>query len=171
MASPPLRKRPDVVLVGYLAQFDVVLARVLFPRTILVLDLLVFADETATDRRVRADPNAVASPPGLDGDDLRQRRRTRYRGASCDAPAITTEQGRGSSSRRRKCVVHGANRYQSVEGDFEDRVLGLYTPLQGAPVIAAAVSRIPAEFRFELTMVGTGRDSKRSVHSWAKTRE
>ena len=41
---------PDAVLVGYLGHFDVVLARVLFPRTPIVLDHLVFASDTAKDR-------------------------------------------------------------------------------------------------------------------------
>ncbi|WP_052436204.1 hypothetical protein [Georgenia sp. SUBG003] len=42
--------RPDAVLVGYLGHFDVILARVLFPRTTLVLDHLIFAASTAADR-------------------------------------------------------------------------------------------------------------------------
>ena len=42
---------PDAVLVGYLGHFDVVLARLLFPRTRIVLDHLVFAADTAADRR------------------------------------------------------------------------------------------------------------------------
>ena len=41
---------PDAVLVGYLGHFDVLLARVLFPRTPIVLDHLIFASDTAKDR-------------------------------------------------------------------------------------------------------------------------
>ena len=44
------RPTPDVVLVGYLGHFDVILARLLFPRTVIALDLLIFASETASDR-------------------------------------------------------------------------------------------------------------------------
>ena len=44
------KNRPDAVLVGYLGHFDVVLARVLFPRTPIVLDHLIFASDTAKDR-------------------------------------------------------------------------------------------------------------------------
>lgn len=44
------KNSPDAVLVGYLGHFDVVLARVLFPRTPIVLDHLVFASDTAKDR-------------------------------------------------------------------------------------------------------------------------
>src|SRR5688500_16894172 len=44
------RTRPEAVLVGYLGHFDVVLARLLFPRTTVVLDHLIFAADTARDR-------------------------------------------------------------------------------------------------------------------------
>ena len=40
----------DAVLVGYLGHFDVVLARMAFPRTPVVLDHLLFAGDTARDR-------------------------------------------------------------------------------------------------------------------------
>lgn len=45
------RNAPDYVLVGYLGHFDVLLARALFPRTKILLDMLVFAEDTAKDRR------------------------------------------------------------------------------------------------------------------------
>jgi hypothetical protein len=41
---------PHVVLVGYLGHFDVLLARVLFPRRTIVLDHMVSAAGTAKDR-------------------------------------------------------------------------------------------------------------------------
>ena len=41
---------PDAVLVGYMGHFDVWLARLLFPRTTIVLDHLIFAATTAQDR-------------------------------------------------------------------------------------------------------------------------
>ena len=41
---------PEVVVVGYLGQFDVLLARALFPRAVLVLDLLVLGSDTLIDR-------------------------------------------------------------------------------------------------------------------------
>ena len=40
----------DVVLVGYLALFDVWLARLRFRRSTIVVDQLVFAEETGIDR-------------------------------------------------------------------------------------------------------------------------
>ena len=46
----------DVVLVGYLGHFDVILARILFPRTVIALDMLIFASDTASDRGVRTGP-------------------------------------------------------------------------------------------------------------------
>ena len=42
--------RPRAVLVGYLGHFDVLLARLLHPRSVVVLDHLVFAGDTAADR-------------------------------------------------------------------------------------------------------------------------
>ena len=44
------RGRVDAVVVGYLGQFDVLLARALFPRRLIVLDQLVFGADTAADR-------------------------------------------------------------------------------------------------------------------------
>jgi glycosyltransferase involved in cell wall biosynthesis len=46
------RPRPDVVVVGYLGHFDVLLARRLFRDATIVLDHLVGASDTATDRGV-----------------------------------------------------------------------------------------------------------------------
>ncbi len=47
------RGAPDAVVVGYLGHFDVFLARLLFPRTTIVLDHLIFAGDTAVDRGAR----------------------------------------------------------------------------------------------------------------------
>ena len=46
------RFHPDAVLVGYLGHFDVRLARRLFRRTPVVLDHLIFAADTARDRKI-----------------------------------------------------------------------------------------------------------------------
>ncbi len=43
-----------MVLVGYLGQFDVILARLLFPRERVVLDQMIFAADTARDRGVES---------------------------------------------------------------------------------------------------------------------
>ena len=45
-------RRPDAIVVGYLGHFDVVLARLLFPRANILLDHLIFAADTAADRRL-----------------------------------------------------------------------------------------------------------------------
>ncbi|WP_136193403.1 glycosyltransferase [Actinomyces procaprae] len=42
--------RPDALLVGYMGHFDVLLARMLYPRTPIILDHLIFASGTARDR-------------------------------------------------------------------------------------------------------------------------
>jgi hypothetical protein len=46
------RQVPEAVLVGYLGHFDVQLARLLFRRATIVLDHLIFAADTAVDRRL-----------------------------------------------------------------------------------------------------------------------
>ena len=47
------KNRPDAVLVGYLGHFDVLLARLLFPQTTIILDHLIYAADTAADRGAR----------------------------------------------------------------------------------------------------------------------
>lgn len=149
--------RPDVVIVGYLGHFDVVLARLLFPRTPIVLDHLIFAADTAQDRGAR----------GL---------RVRLLGlldrlalACCDIAVVDTEEHRALLPRRTRGLVvpvgathewYAAGRNASGDGSSPSAVFfGLFTPLQGAPIIAEAIrsarERLP---ELRVTMVGTGQD-------------
>ncbi|MFD1859733.1 glycosyltransferase [Aeromicrobium camelliae] len=148
--------RPDVVIVGYLGHFDVVLARLLFPRTPIVLDHLIFAADTAQDRGAR----------GL---------RVRLLGlldrlalACCDLAVVDTEEHRALLPRRIRGLVvpvgatsewYAAGHDASQDASPSAVFFGLFTPLQGAPVIAEAVrsarQRLP---ELQVTMVGTGQD-------------
>ncbi|RLV56730.1 glycosyltransferase [Aeromicrobium phragmitis] len=149
--------RPDVVIVGYLGHFDVVLARLVFPRTPIVLDHLIFAADTAQDRGAR----------GL---------RVRLLGlldrlalACSDLAVVDTEEHHALLPRRTRGLVvpvgathewYAAGRSASRGGTSPSVVFfGLFTPLQGAPIIAEALrsarERLP---ELRVTMVGTGQD-------------
>jgi glycosyltransferase involved in cell wall biosynthesis len=152
--------RPEAVLVGYMGHFDVVLARLLFPRSRVVLDHLIFAGDTASDR-------------GATG--LRVRLLTvldRVATACADVVVTDTEEHRAMLRSPRKGVVvrvgasdewfAAADAAQGTRAEGEPlRVVffGLYTPLQGAPVIGEAVATaLAAGVPLRLTMVGTGQD-------------
>ncbi|AMM22523.1 hypothetical protein AX769_18075 [Frondihabitans sp. PAMC 28766] len=160
------RARPDVVIVGYMGHFDVWLARLMFPRTTIVLDHLIFASTTATDRGV--------------GDTGLKQRLLRFldRGALtlADIDVVDTEEHRAlvPESLRRKAVVvpvgasgpwydaaaaaHGAPR----DGGAAVSVVffGLFTPLQGAETIGAAIGLLPGDGSIRVTMIGSGQDLK-----------
>jgi glycosyltransferase involved in cell wall biosynthesis len=160
--------RPDAVVVGYLGHFDVHLARLLYRRgkVPLVLDHLISAAGTARDRRIS-------------GGGLKQRLLTLIDAAAlraADIVMVDTEEHLETvpEKYRHKAVVvyvgaPGAWHAAADEvpagrespGD-ESRPLkvvfyGLYTPLQGTPVIGEALGRI-AGAPVEVTMIGRGQD-------------
>lgn len=150
--------RPDVVIVGYLAQFDVVLARLLFPRATIVLDLLVFADDTARDRGVEA---------GLRTRALRLLDRAAVKCA--DVVMVDTEENAEMVPGMRPVLVVpvGAGRgwFETARRPkvLEERPLqviffGIFTPLQGTPLIAQALATLPPDVPLSLTMVGVGQE-------------
>jgi glycosyltransferase involved in cell wall biosynthesis len=161
--------RPDVVIVGYLGHFDVHLARLLFRRgrVPLVLDHLVGASDTGRDRRLDGGPRQallrmidaaalraadiiiVDTEEHLDA--LPARHRPRAVVVAVGAPAGWHEAGRavpqpdaGDAGRPLRVVFYG-----------------LYTPLQGAPVIGAALGSIVGA-PVEITMIGHGQDEART---------
>jgi glycosyltransferase involved in cell wall biosynthesis len=164
--------RPDAVVVGYLGHFDVHLARLLYPRHIfsrhrvpLVLDHLISAANTAKDRRIA-------------GGGLKQRLLTLIDAAAlraADIVVVDTEEHLEivPEKYRSKAVVvhvgaptpwHAAAREQSATassategGPLKVVFYGLYTPLQGTPVIGEALGRI-AGAPVEVTMIGRGQD-------------
>lgn len=159
---------PDAVVVGYLGHFDVLLARRLFPHLPIVLDHLVGASDTATDR-------------GVDTG-WRQRLLRRLDDAAlaaADVVVVDTEEHRDAlpAAARRHAVVVVVGAPQAWFGSYAGAgtgstdpaatgpagrplravFFGLFTPLQGAPVIGEAVAKLVGE-PVEVTMVGTGQD-------------
>jgi glycosyltransferase involved in cell wall biosynthesis len=148
---------PDVVLVGYLGQFDVILARMLFPRTVIALDLLIFGGDTASDRGVRKGLKLTLLT-ALD----------RLAMACASLVIVDTQEHAGlvPSSQRHKAVIAPvgspdawfAEPTQAHAGPLKVLFFGLFTPLQGAPVIGEAIALLPADADIEVTMVGSGQD-------------
>jgi glycosyltransferase involved in cell wall biosynthesis len=151
--------RPDVLLVGYLGHFDVQLARRLFPHTPIVLDHLIGAADTARDRGVTG---------GLKQRLLRFLDAAALRAA--DVVVVDTEEHREIVPARfgHKVVVvpvGAPDAWFTTAGKptrREDRPLrvvffGLFTPLQGAPVIGRALAAL-SDQAIEATMVGHGQD-------------
>ncbi|MEI8239887.1 MAG: glycosyltransferase, partial [Actinomycetota bacterium] len=160
--SKPWRRpghRPDAVVVGYLGHFDVLLARRLFRGVPIVLDHLIGASSTAADR-------------GVDGG-LRQRLLRSLDAAalaSADLVVVDTDehlQALPEAHRGRAItVLVGAPATWSAAGGTHDHTtanplrvvfFGLFTPLQGAPTIGAAIGAL-AQHDIEFTMIGTGQD-------------
>ncbi|MFD2793256.1 glycosyltransferase [Promicromonospora vindobonensis] len=156
--------RPGVVLVGYLGHFDVLLARLLYPRSVVVLDHLVFAGDTAADRGAAG--LRVRLLTGLD----------RLAVSCADLVVTDTEEHRLMLDDPAKGVVAlvgapdgwrdgpasgGTTGEPSV--DLSVVFFGLYTPLQGAPVIAEAVrDAVAAGAPLRVTMVGSGQELPRA---------
>ena len=155
-------RSPDAVLVGYLGHFDVILARLLFPRTLIVLDLLVFATDTAVDRGVRSwltlrllhlvDLVAItcASLVMVSTEQDIWLLPKRYRAKAVVVPIGSPEEWFAEPA--------------DIPFDKGLRVVffGTFSPLQGAPVIAEAISQLDPDTPVALTMIGTGQDFERT---------
>ncbi len=153
--------RPDVVLVGFLGQFDVLLARLVFRGVPIVLDLLVSAEETALDR-------------GVTNSALVRVLRTLDRAAigSADLILVDTDEHRSLVGTRRQedtvVVPVGApdlwflEPRGAVAPPLRVVFFGLFTPLQGAPIVGAAL-RLLADQPIEITMIGRGQDYDETV--------
>jgi len=172
--------RPDAVVVGYLGHFDVHLARLLYRRgrrgrVRLVLDHLVSASGTGKDRGLDGGPrqrllklidNAAlraADVVVVDTDEHREALPARYRGkavvVAVGAPGPWHAAGREATAVDAAHVDADADG-TSGAGSRPLRVVfyGLFTPLQGTPVIGAALGRI-AGAPVEVTMIGRGQDA------------
>jgi len=154
-------KRPDVVLVGYLGHFDVLLATLLFRRAVIALDHLVFAADTAADRGesrswkvrllARLDRRALRTADVIvvDSDehaemvpaDLRDRAVV----VPVGAPAAWFAAGDAAGPRTEPDVLRVV-------------FFGLFTPLQGAPVIGTVLDSLADDQSMRVTMVGCGQD-------------
>jgi glycosyltransferase involved in cell wall biosynthesis len=152
--------RPDVVLVGYLGQVDVRLARLLFRGTPIVLDHLVSAAGTARDRSLGG-PLRHRLLRALDDGALRR----------SDVVVVDTPQHAAAlplSARDRGVVVPvgaSASWFTTTTRTAGRRLravhVGLFTPLHGTPTLGAAMGLLADDDRIEVTIVGTGQDYER----------
>lgn len=152
--------RPDVVLVGYLGHFDVLLAHRLFPRSRIVLDHLINAADTGRDRGESGSVKQFV---------LRLIDRTALHAA--DVVVVDTEEHRQTltPAARTTAVVVAVGAPDAwfsppslaSKGELRVVFFGLFTPLQGAPVVGEAL-RIAGEqltgVRLRATLVGHGQD-------------
>ena len=159
-------RRPDVVLVGYLGHFDVHLARLLFRGVPIVLDHLVSASGTGRDRRLDGGPRrallrmidaaalAAAAVVLVDTEEHGAALPERYRSRAVVVP-VGAPAGWFAAAARAGLEPGGR-----ADGHGPLRVVfyGLYTPLQGTPVIGAALSLITGA-PIEVTMIGGGQDA------------
>jgi glycosyltransferase involved in cell wall biosynthesis len=144
----------DAVVIGYMGHFDIHLARRLWPDAPIVLDHLVFAADTARDRGVTS-PRLASLLRLLDEAAMR----------AANVVCVDTEEHGAlvpAWARPRTVVVPvGAPRgwffppSPRPARPLEVIFFGLYTPLQGAPVIGKAIQLL-ADRPIRFTMVGTG---------------
>lgn len=159
--------RPEVVVVGHLGHFDIVLARLLFWRATLVLDYMISVADTARDRAV-GDRGVVFRLLHL-----LDRMATRV----ADIVIVDTPESLDTVPQRARpkavVVPVGADRswFAAGEGDSDPDdeparsdglsvvFFGLYTPLQGAPVIGDALRDLHERgVAVTATMIGTGQE-------------
>ncbi len=160
------RARPDAVLVGYLGHFDVHLAKRVFRGTPIILDHLIFAAGTAIDRGKKKGLLTGI----LDLVD----RRAMY---AADVILVDTAEHLARVpppiADRALVVQVGSDESWFAAGEHAApdpgpgepvKILffGLFTPLQGAPVIGAALAKLDAlgfgAGKVSVTMIGSGQD-------------
>lgn len=143
----------DVIVVGYMGQFDVHLARLLWPRVPIVLDHLVPAAEAAVDRKCGS------------GIVIRLLRLLDWAATrTADVVCVDTQEHLALAGRRGGVVapVGAPDRWfsapqQHFAPPLKVVFFGSFTPLQGAPVIAAA-AKILDGTNISFTIVGRGQD-------------
>lgn len=158
------KNRPDVILVGYMGHFDVVLARLCFPRTHIVLDHLIGASNTARDRGEKAGPKTRLLAL-LD----------RIALTCANTAVVDTEEHLAQlpkTAQHKGVVVHVGAPQQWFDASTEcgddpgyapGRVMfyGLFTPLQGAETIAQAIVELRRRGNLaRFTLVGDGQDAE-----------
>jgi glycosyltransferase involved in cell wall biosynthesis len=175
--------RPDTVVVGYLGHFDVHLARLLYPRrrVRIVLDHLISAANTAKDRRIAGgglkqrllvliDAAALraADVVVVDTEEHLEIVPEKYRSKAVvvhvGAPTPWHRAARDHDAAQEPSAAEPSTTGPSTApsttgGSAPLKVVfyGLYTPLQGTPVIGEALGRI-AGAPIEVTMIGSGQE-------------
>jgi glycosyltransferase involved in cell wall biosynthesis len=164
-------------VVGYLGHFDVHLARLLYRRgkVPIVLDHLISAAGTAKDRRIAggglktklltmidaaalraADIVVVDTEEHLETVPDKYRAKAVVVHVGAPAPWFEAAQvaaAQSEAARHEDAVEPGADPAAPLKVVF----YGLYTPLQGTPVIGEALGRV-AGAPVEVTMIGRGQD-------------
>jgi glycosyltransferase involved in cell wall biosynthesis len=160
---------PDLVIVGYMGHFDVHLARLLFRRVPIVLDHLIGASDTGRDRRLDGGLRQLVLRV-IDAAALR----------AADVIVVDTDEHRAAlpaGDQARAVVVpvgaptawlNAAQPARAEGGPLRVVFFGLYTPLQGAPVIGAALAKI-AGAPIATTMIGNGQELAESRSAAAGT--
>jgi len=161
------RGRPDAVVVGYLGHFDIHLARLLYPRSTIVLDHMVGLADTAKDRKT-----------GSGGVQRLLALLDKWAASAADIIVVDTDEHIAvvSAEHRGKCVVVpvGADDrwFDAAEALTQPDPLatpmtvgfaGLFTPLQGTPTIGEAIGLLADRDDISFTMVGTGQDHAATV--------
>lgn len=162
LASTKMRRStpPTSILVGYMGHFDVLLARLLFPRTPIVLDHLISASGTAQDRGTGAGLRTKVLS-------LLDRAATRC----ANVVVVDTEEHRAllPDSGKGIAIPVGAGRAwldarlntprRTQNGTLRVVFYGLFTPLQGAATMAAGIRDAVARgASLDVTIVGSGQD-------------
>ena len=148
---------PDAVLVGYMGHFDVLLARRLFPHTPIILDHLIFAADTAKDRGAKG---------------LKVRLLRHLDSWALNAATLVLTDTREHKDMLRAgdsgmVVPVGAPEEWYAVGDVKRQhggivFYGLYTPLQGTPIIAEALRILWTRgVTPPVTLIGKGQDYPR----------
>jgi glycosyltransferase involved in cell wall biosynthesis len=153
---------PDVVVVGYLGHFDVHLARLLFRRRVpIVLDHLVGASDTGRDRRLDGGPRQAllrlidaaalraATVIVVDTDEHLAALPPRYQPRAVVVPV--------GAPAAWQAAARPPGPPADPDGPLRVVFYGLYTPLQGTPVIGAALGALAGD-DVAVTMIGTGQD-------------
>ena len=147
--------KPDAVLVGYMGHFDVLLAHHVFKGVPIILDHLIFAGDTAKDRGAQ----------GLKVKLLKLLDRMAINAASLVVLDTKEHQEMLKPGDTSMVVPVGApDEWYTADSQAGERstdivFYGLYTPLQGVPVIAQA-AQILADRGItpQFTLIGKGQD-------------
>lgn len=162
---------PDVIVVGYLGHFDVRLARLLFRRKTIVLDHLIGASDTAKDRNLSGggikpkllraiDAGALKSADVivLDTDEHLAALPDEHRGRGVVVPVGAPDQWFAAAPDTAAPAPEEVERGTAdPAAPLSVAFFGLYTPLQGAPVIGEALAKL-AGAPVRVTMIGHGQE-------------
>ena len=158
---------PDAVVVGYMGHFDVRLARLLFRRRTIVLDHLIGASDTAKDRNLSGgglkpkllraiDAGALkaADVIVLDTDEHLAALPDEHRGRGVVVPVGAPDEWFAAAPDEAEPATSDE---AGTPAPLSIAFFGLYTPLQGAPVIGEALAKL-AGAPVRVTMIGHGQE-------------